>query len=72
MATVKKIVKKTRYIVSAKLKVDVGITIEADSLEEAVTKANALKILDFIDFDALGLDHNDSEQPEIYGLYKND
>jgi hypothetical protein len=60
------------YNVSAKLKLDVGMTIEATSLEEAVAKSKTLKINDFIDFSALGIEHNDSDEPDVYSVWRND
>lgn len=70
MAT-KKETPKT-FEVMANIKVQVGMTITANSLEEAVTQANALKITDFIDFNASGLAHNDSETPDVYSVFRND
>ncbi len=60
------------YSVMAKLQVTVGRDIEATSLQDAVERANALKVSDFIDFTASGLDHNDSESPDVYGVFKNE
>jgi hypothetical protein len=70
MAT-KKETPKT-FNVMANLKVQVSMDITANSLEEAVTQANALKINDFIDFKASGLDHNDSDTPDVYGVFRNE
>lgn len=66
-----KITPKNRtYHVSAKLTLDVGMEIAADSLQDAAAKASALKITDFIDFKALDLDHNDSENPDVYSIWR--
>lgn len=59
-----------RYQVQAFLKLDVGMEIEAASLEEAAAKGKALTIHDFIDFKALGLDHNDSKRPDVYSVFR--
>ena len=60
------------YNVMAKLQVNVGMDIDAMSLQDAVEIANTLKVSDFIDFTASGLDHNESESPDVYGVFKNE
>jgi len=70
MATKKKVTSNSTYNVSAKLKLDVGMEIQASSLEDAVAKSKELKIGDFLDLS--GLDHNDSDDPDVYSVWRND
>lgn len=42
--------KKSRYSIMATMKVDAGIIITADSLEDAIAEARELKVTDFIEF----------------------
>lgn len=72
MSTTKTSVSKQTYHISAKLTMDVGKEILATSLEDAVVKANELKIQDFINFGELGLDHNDSSDPDVYIVWRDD
>lgn len=68
MATKK--VTSTTYQVSARLTVDVSMEIQAASLQEATTKAMTLNSNDFLDFKAQGLDLNDSEPADVYGIWR--
>lgn len=67
----KKIEKMTVFTASIKLKLDVGVEIEANSLAEAVEKANALKVNEIVDFEAIGLEHMDSEKPDVHSVWRN-
>ena len=62
--------KQKTYNVSAKLVVDVGFEVTAENLQDAVVKAQALRTGDILDFKASGLDHNDSEEPVITGVFQ--
>lgn len=71
MATAKKeVVTSKRYSVQAKLTIDVGMEIQASSLEDAAMQAAGLDVSDFIDFNEQGLEHNDSEKPDVYGIFR--
>lgn len=46
------------YSVSFRINLEVGVTITAPTMEEALTQAKAMKVDDLLDFD--GLEQNDS------------
>lgn len=57
------------YNVMIKLSLDIGLEIKAANLADALTKAQAWKINDIVNFQELGWDHNDSSM-EITGVFK--
>lgn len=69
MATVKKPVKSI-FNVSFRIVADLGKDIEASSLESALETARTYKLNDIIDLSEV--DHNDSETPDITGVYRKD
>lgn len=58
--------RKKTYTVTGRVHVDVGLEVEANSLEEAMTKAKDLKLTDFVNI--LG-ENNDSSGPEIVSIF---
>jgi hypothetical protein len=62
--------KQKTFQVLAKLVLDVGFKVSAGSLQEALAKAQALKMHEILNFKATGLDHNDSEDPVITGVFQ--
>ncbi len=69
--TTKKIEKMKVYTATAKLKIEVGVEIEANSLEEAATKAKELKVSEIIDFEGAGVELQDYETPDISAIWRN-
>lgn len=55
------------FTVYAKVEVDCGIDIKAESLEDAVSKANELKETDFVDV----LDEYQDGKLKITGVFEN-
>lgn len=48
------------FCIGMKLTLDIGLEISAESLSDAVTKAEAMKVHEMLDFHEQGWDHNDS------------
>jgi hypothetical protein len=69
MATKKATTGTKSYNVTGRIRADIGIDISASSWEEAVSKAQELKIDDFIDIQG---DHYDSQDPEIRTIFINE
>jgi hypothetical protein len=67
MAT-KKIEKATLYTATAKLKIAVGVEVEANSLEEAAVKAKTLKVHEILDLE--GVEVMDYETPDISAVWR--
>lgn len=67
MPTVKKPLKSV-YNISFRIVADLGKDIEASSLEDALEQARTYGVGDIIDLSSV--DHNDSEKPEITGLFQ--
>jgi len=61
--------KKKSFTVLVDLKLNVGFEVAADSLQDAVIKASAMKMSDIVDFGANGWDHNDSDSPVVTGVF---
>lgn len=72
MAEVKATKKDQEFVISAKFGVDLGLTIKATSLEDALAKSKTLKPGDFINFNKAGVSVHDYSVPEIYSIYKED
>lgn len=60
--------KSKTFIVSVAFSVDLGVSVSADSLEQALEKARALKVVDILDLD--GLEYNDSSEIKVSGLFE--
>lgn len=69
MATAKKPVKSI-FNVSFRIVADLGKDIEASSLEGALETARAFKLHEIIDLSEV--DHNDSETPDVTGVFRRD
>lgn len=63
--------KTSTYNVQFKLNMTIAFDIEATSFNEAVTKAEAMKMSDIVDFGENGWDHCDSDEPVLQSVYKN-
>lgn len=60
--------KTKEYLITGRIHIDVGVAVNANTLDEALEKAKQLKIGDFIEI--LG-EHNDSQGPTIVTICEN-